>query len=585
VTFPLAGAGDISGQNGVDTKIFCESFFLDLYCLTMQNEVRLYVEVCSKLKKFIFAWTIIALLTTESNAESSASVRIADPADGQYIEGGVLSIHFTTEDAPPSSVIALFFFDREIHRTEKKEDILQLNVAEIANVQLVQIECRLVALEESDMSEIVLASDQISVFLLGDAVVAPSHLDEDDHSISAYESAFEAALELKRQKAFNDARSKLEELLTLVRNIPHAIVPRIYMELGSVLLALEDVEGALLAYRDAVWHTPTWTEAHHYIAAILIMQENSQAFKAARRGDERGLIEQHLRTYRRLGGERQALPRVMAPRRHRVDRVGLMMVGSGAYARFFKPHVLSAERYLFRGRAEMHYYVFTDAPQAIEADMNQTIPWRCAHRRRRRRRASPSAPLAFYPAYLPFPLSSTNSVTSPSPLSLSVPPVSFNHAISSQISRLRPASTHPAAHLHARAHTHTHTLTPHSSVLHPPSLPIPRAVPPRRASLQGGPGARGAAGARRVAVGVAQARAHLPRAPRRLGREPLRLRRRHRRQVPLRCSRAAAQPTLRRRQAPLPTPRPTAWLAGPGPPARRPGGPAWLPRVTRPDRR
>lgn len=41
-------------------------------------------------------------------------------------------------------------------------------------------------------------------------------------------------------------------------------------------------------------------------------------------------------------------------------KVGLLTVGSGRYARFFKNNTLSAENYLLREVAEMHYFVFTD---------------------------------------------------------------------------------------------------------------------------------------------------------------------------------------------------------------------------------
>ncbi len=84
------------------------------------------------------------------------------------------------------------------------------------------------------------------------------------------------------------------------------------------------------------------------------MQEKSSLFDAARRGDEQGLIQQHLRTYYRLGGRRKGLPAIAAPGEQRVHKIGLLMVASGGYARFFKPHVLSADKYLFRGLGEVH---------------------------------------------------------------------------------------------------------------------------------------------------------------------------------------------------------------------------------------
>ena len=56
-------------------------------------------------------------------------------------------------------------------------------------------------------------------------------------------------------------------------------------------------------------------------------------------------------------------------------RVGLMTVGSGRYAAFSMANTLSAEKYLLRGVAEMHYFIFTDAVEAVEAAYRGLLMW------------------------------------------------------------------------------------------------------------------------------------------------------------------------------------------------------------------
>ena len=43
--------------------------------------------------------------------------------------------------------------------------------------------------------------------------------------------------------------------------------------------------------------------------------------------------------------------------------VGLLTVGSGRYGAFSRVNTMSAEKYLLRGVAEMHYFIFTDKVQ------------------------------------------------------------------------------------------------------------------------------------------------------------------------------------------------------------------------------
>ena len=231
----------------------------------------------------IFLITVLFVLMFAQKAYSVA-VQVLEPADGQYLEGNTMTIHFIADDAPLSSMLALYVFNQEIYRTEKQEDTVQFNVEEIANVNWVRIEARLLYFDEGEIEQMI-ATDHVSVFLLGDAVVAPPDMDEDDHNSSLFASMFQDALKLKTAKDLRGAHSKLEDLLALANNIPGELVPTIYTELGTILLELEDVDGALLAFRDAVWHTPTSKDAHLHIAAILRMQESTEAYRRARRGD------------------------------------------------------------------------------------------------------------------------------------------------------------------------------------------------------------------------------------------------------------------------------------------------------------
>ena len=289
-----------------------------------------------------------------------------------------MTIAFKAESKPEDTILVAHFSGREFFRTENSGESLELNIADAVNVQWEQIEVRLL----DAGTEEVLASDTVSVFLLGDGIVAPEDLDDVDplfRNVAAIETAMEEILRLNSSRSVEDAERKIREMLSHLSNVPGRWVPELYTHLGQTLLSRGDLEGALLAFRDAIWHTPTYMDAHSHLSAILTAQvEFDTVPTPLRRGDEADLARSHRRTFFRLGGQASQIPVLKSlPAVQRLYKVGILCVASGAYARFFKAHVLSAERYLLRDIAELHYYVFTDSVETIAAEMNATIPWRC----------------------------------------------------------------------------------------------------------------------------------------------------------------------------------------------------------------
>ena len=204
-----------------------------------------------------------------------------------------------------------------------------------------------------------------------------------------------------RQRENQEAEAELERVVTVLGNAPGPLVPRAYYALAQVLLARGDVEGierAIAALREAIWHTPAHGESHHLLAVLLTEQE--RAFgrpgharsetnqEPLRRGDETQLARAHARAARRLLPTAPAAlpPAARVAVRTLSDgapgggagpllKVGLMTVGSGRYAAFAQTNTASAEAYLLRGVAELHYYIFTDQVAQVEAQYRGGVPW------------------------------------------------------------------------------------------------------------------------------------------------------------------------------------------------------------------
>ena len=56
-------------------------------------------------------------------------------------------------------------------------------------------------------------------------------------------------------------------------------------------------------------------------------------------------------------------------------KVGLLTVGSGRYGAFSRANTMSAEKYLLRGVAELHYFIFSDDVAAVEAQYKGQLLW------------------------------------------------------------------------------------------------------------------------------------------------------------------------------------------------------------------
>jgi len=56
-------------------------------------------------------------------------------------------------------------------------------------------------------------------------------------------------------------------------------------------------------------------------------------------------------------------------------KVVLLSVGSGRYSAFSSGNTRSAERYLLRGVAQLHYFIFTDDVAAVEGQYRGQLVW------------------------------------------------------------------------------------------------------------------------------------------------------------------------------------------------------------------
>mmetsp|Transcript_17794 Transcript_17794/g.58536 ORF Transcript_17794/g.58536 Transcript_17794/m.58536 type:complete len:589 (-) Transcript_17794:228-1994(-) len=296
------------------------------------------------------------------------AVTITRPEDGERVRGDVVPLEVSAMSSRRGSRVILYMDGREVYRTEERAVSLQMSQLQVGyHVMEVQ-------LTEEDEA---VAYDSVEFFYVGDGMLAPD-LDDTEHvnilsNVTTIDDMERVAIQHYERGQLDLSEQSYVRLISAMSNAPGATMPRLLASLGRVLMAKKDYIGALQAYRDAIWHTPTHAESHACIAHLQRFLASSATYS---RGDEVRLFEMHDKTSKRLEA-RAACPvkAIGTPHAPQLLKVGILTVASGRYASFVRSTVSSAESYLLRDIAELHYFVFTDSVSSVHEQLKDTRPW------------------------------------------------------------------------------------------------------------------------------------------------------------------------------------------------------------------